>query len=57
MSQTTVQWDEEAMVTFKKIPAIIRPMVKRKIEQTAVIEGVENITVEFMNQVKAKQMA
>jgi len=57
MSQTTVQWDEEALDTLNKIPAMVRPMIKKKIEKTAVIERVEIITVEFMNHVKERQMA
>lgn len=57
MTQTTLQWDEEAQTLLNKVPAFVRPMAKKKIEKAAAEMGVETITVELMNQVKEKQMA
>jgi len=57
MSQTALQWEEDAQALLKKVPAFVRPMAKKKIEKLASEMGIETITVELVNQVKEKQMA
>jgi hypothetical protein len=57
MSQASLQWDEEALATLKKIPAFVRPMAKKKIEKEAIKRGIERITAELMNEVRQKQTA
>jgi len=57
MSQTVLQWDEEAQTLLKKVPAFVRPMARKKIEKAAVEMGIKTITVELVNQVKEKKMA
>lgn len=57
MSQTALQWDEDAQALLKKIPAFVRPMVKKKIEKEARARGIELITPELMNEIREKQPA
>ncbi len=57
MNQTNLQWDEEALATLKKIPAFVRPMVKKKIEKEATVRGLDLITTELMNEIREKQPA
>jgi len=57
MSQTALQWNDEALASLKKIPAFVRPMVKKKIEKEAAARGLETITTELMNDIRKKQAA
>ncbi len=47
-------WTEEAEETLKKIPIFARGMAKKGIEKQAEADGVEEITAEYMNQVRNK---
>ena len=57
MSQTALQWNDEALATLKKIPAFVRPMVKKKIEKGALARGLNTITTELMNEIRERQPA
>ena len=57
MAKTTLQWDDEALASLKRVPAFVRPLAKRKIEKAAKAQGIEIITLELVHQVKQKQMA
>jgi len=56
MSETTIRWDEDALLRLEKIPSFVRGMAKRKIEKAAIAAGESKVTVEFMDANKAKLM-
>lgn len=56
MTETAMQWDEEALKRIEKIPAMVRNMAKSKIEKAALAAGEKRITVAFLDTNKAKLM-
>lgn len=56
MSNASLPWDEEALKRLEKIPAFVRSMAKRKIEQAALTAGESKVTAAFMDANKAKMM-
>ena len=56
MSDSSPEWDDEALTKLENVPVFVRKMVKNKIEKAAAEEGKERITVEFMDAVKGKEM-
>ncbi|MBI4715924.1 MAG: PCP reductase family protein [Nitrospirae bacterium] len=49
-----IPWTEEAEERLKNVPAFVRPMVRRRIEQMAADEGAERITVEMMEEARQR---
>jgi hypothetical protein len=45
-STTTIAWDDAAAARMKKIPAFVRGMVVRAVEETCRKNGLERVTIE-----------
>lgn len=56
MTEQSIEWDEEALKRIEKIPAMVRSMVKSKIEKAALAAGEECITAAFLDANKARLM-
>lgn len=57
MSKNNIVWDNDALKKLENIPVFVRPMAKSKIEKAALEAGLSAVTVEFMDQAKAKLMS
>jgi radical SAM protein with 4Fe4S-binding SPASM domain len=53
-STTTVAWDDEAADRMKKIPAFVRGMVIRAVEDTCRKNGLDRVTVEELERIRAR---
>jgi AdoMet-dependent heme synthase len=51
---TTVAWDEAASARMKKIPAFVRGMVVRAVEESCRKRGLDRVTVEELEQIRAR---
>lgn len=55
MSETNLEWDQDALELLDKIPFFVRKAAKRKIERTAKESGEERITVELMERIRSER--
>ena len=53
-STATIAWDDEAAARMKKIPAFVRGMVVRAVEETCRKNGLERVTVEELERIRAR---
>jgi radical SAM protein with 4Fe4S-binding SPASM domain len=53
-SATTIAWDEPAAARMKKIPAFVRGMVVRAVEQSCRKNGLDRVTVEELERIRAR---
>jgi radical SAM protein with 4Fe4S-binding SPASM domain len=53
-STTTIAWDEAASERMKKIPAFVRGMVVKAVEETCRKNGIERVTVEELERIRAR---
>ena len=53
-SPTTIAWDDAAAARMKKIPAFVRGMVVRAVEDSCRKNGVGRVTVEELEQIRAR---
>ena len=53
-STTTIAWDDEAAARMKKIPAFVRGMVVRAVEETCRKNGLERVTIEELERIRAR---
>jgi len=53
-STATIAWDDEAAARMKKIPAFVRGMVVRAVEETCRKNGLERVTVEELEKIRAR---
>lgn len=53
---TTISWEKEAEASISKVPAMIRPMVKKKVERRAKALNKQVITSELLSELRAKMM-
>ena len=51
---TTVAWDDAASARMKKIPAFVRGMVVRAVEETCRKNGLDRVTVEELEKIRAR---
>lgn len=51
-----MEWDKDAEEKLKKAPFFIRKIAKGKVEKAARAEGIERITLDFMEKIKQKEM-
>ena len=51
---TTIAWDEAAAERMKKIPAFVRGMVIRAVEESCRKSGLERVTVEELERIRAR---
>jgi AdoMet-dependent heme synthase len=53
-STATIAWDDEAAARMKKIPAFVRGMVVRAVEETCRKKGLERVTIEELESIRAR---
>jgi radical SAM protein with 4Fe4S-binding SPASM domain len=53
-SPTTIAWDDAAAARMKKIPAFVRGMVVRAVEESCRKNGVDRVTVEELDRIRAR---
>jgi AdoMet-dependent heme synthase len=53
-SKATIDWDDAAAARMKKIPAFVRGMVVRAVEETCRKNGLERVTVEELEKIRAR---
>ena len=56
MSKADLEWDADATRRLKKAPFFVRKIARGKIEKTAREQGLKRITLEFVEQVKNREM-
>ncbi len=53
-SSATIEWDEAAAARMKKIPAFVRGMVIRAVEESCRKSGLDRVTVEELERIRAR---
>ena len=53
-SPTTIGWDEAAAERMKKIPAFVRGMVVRAVEDSCRKRGLDRVTVEELDRIRSR---
>jgi AdoMet-dependent heme synthase len=53
-SPTTIAWDEAAAARMKKIPAFVRGMVVKAVEESCRKSGLDRVTVEELERIRAR---
>jgi radical SAM protein with 4Fe4S-binding SPASM domain len=53
-SPATIAWDDEAAARMKKIPAFVRGMVIRAVEESCRKNGLDRVTVEELERIRAR---
>jgi radical SAM protein with 4Fe4S-binding SPASM domain len=53
-SPPTIGWDDEAAARMKKIPAFVRGMVVRAVEESCRRNGISRVTVEELERIRAR---
>ncbi|HKE82676.1 MAG TPA: radical SAM protein [Vicinamibacterales bacterium] len=53
-SPTTIEWDDAAAARMKKVPAFVRGMVVRAVEDSCRKSGLERVTVEELERIRAR---
>jgi hypothetical protein len=53
-SPTTIEWDDAAAARMKKIPAFVRGMVVRAVEEACRKSGLDRVTVEELERIRAR---
>jgi radical SAM protein with 4Fe4S-binding SPASM domain len=53
-SSTTIAWDEDASARMKKIPAFVRGMVTKAVEDSCRRNGIDRVTVEELEKIRAR---
>jgi radical SAM protein with 4Fe4S-binding SPASM domain len=54
VSSPTIDWDEDATARMKKIPAFVRGMVIRAVEDSCRKSGIDRVTVEELERIRAR---
>ena len=53
-SPATIAWDDAAAERMKKIPAFVRGMVVRAVEESCRKSGLERVTVDELERIRAR---
>ena len=53
-STTTIAWDDAAVARMKKIPAFVRGMVIKAVEQSCRKNGLDRVTVDELERIRAR---
>jgi radical SAM protein with 4Fe4S-binding SPASM domain len=53
-SSPTIEWDDDASARMKRIPAFVRGMVVRAVEDSCRRNGLERVTVEELERIRAR---
>ena len=56
MSKAELEWDADATRRLKKAPFFVRKIARGKIEKAAREQGLKRVTLEFVEQVKKREM-
>ena len=54
MDEKDIVWDDSALESLKKVPAFVRPMVRKGAEKYARENNIERITAEVLEEVRSK---
>ncbi|HJL16691.1 MAG TPA: hypothetical protein RMH99_13595 [Sandaracinaceae bacterium LLY-WYZ-13_1] len=50
-----IRWTAEAKARLKRVPFFVRPFVKRRAQSVAKERGLDEVTSELLDQIKAKE--
>lgn len=50
-----IEWTKEALERISKIPFLVRPFARRRIEAEAIERGCKKITAKLLEEIRAKQ--
>jgi radical SAM protein with 4Fe4S-binding SPASM domain len=53
-SSTTIGWDDDAAARMKRIPAFVRGMVVRAVEESCRRNGIDRVTVDELERIRAR---
>lgn len=53
-SPATIAWDDAASARMKKIPAFVRGMVVRAVEESCRKNGLDRVTVDELNRIRSR---
>jgi hypothetical protein len=53
-SARTIEWEDAAAERMKKIPAFVRGMVTRAVEESCRRNGISRVTVEELERIRAR---
>ena len=53
-SPATIAWDDDAAARMKKIPAFVRGMVVKAVEESCRKSGIGRVTVEELERIRAR---
>ena len=53
-SSATIAWDDAAAARMKKIPAFVRGMVVRAVEESCRKSGIDRVTLEELERIRAR---
>ena len=53
-SPATIAWDDAAAARMKKIPAFVRGMVVKAVEESCRKNGIDRVTVEELERIRAR---
>jgi hypothetical protein len=53
-SSATIEWDDAAAARMKKIPAFVRGMVVKAVEDSCRRNGLDRVTVEELERIRAR---
>ena len=53
-SPSTVAWDDDAAARMKKVPAFVRGMVMRAVEESCRKNGLDRVTVDELERIRAR---
>jgi hypothetical protein len=53
-SPSTIAWDETAAERMKRIPAFVRGMVMRAVEESCRKNGIDRVTVDELERIRAR---
>jgi hypothetical protein len=53
-SSTTIAWDDDAAARMKRIPAFVRGMVTKAVEESCRKRGLERVTVDELEKIRAR---
>jgi len=56
MGKSKVRWNPEAEKMMKKVPFFVRPLAKRKAEEAARERGLDEVTVQLIEELRDKNM-
>ena len=53
-SQQTIEWDDAAAARMKKIPAFVRGMVVKAVEESCRKSGLDRVTIQELERIRAR---